>query len=428
MDSRQAPLPAALCVALALGAPDVLAATHTVTSCSDAGAGSLRATVASAASGDTIDFDTAAMGCSKITLTTGSIATSLDDLTLTGPGAGVLSIDSGIVGTDRVLAHYGNGTLTVQGLTLTRGGYSTKSGACIFGKTVVVNNSVLYGCAGYNDGIKGGGIYASGDLHLSNSTISHCSVFGFSLDAFGGGAYVMGNAYVQSSTITSNSSNSTGPGYADGGLVVRGNVTVANSTFSNNSGGGLTVPGGSGSVVITSSTFSGNSAKICAGINSVRPITLANSTIAFNTSFQSSVGGTEYAAGVCDTALSLSLQSSIIANNTAGSGAAAQALDLMAPGPITVVGANNLVMSKTLGTITPPGTLTADPLLNALANNGGPTTTHSLQLGSPAIGTGNNAARLGFDQRGPGFARMTGEHTDMGAVQSGDGIFANGFE
>ena len=62
------------------------------------------------------------------------------------------------------------------------------------------------------------------------------------------------------------------------------------------------------------------------------------------------------------------------------------------------------------------------------AGNGGPTQTFKLMAGSPAIGTGNNVLRLPSDQRGPGFARMTREKTDIGAYQTGDGIFASGFE
>ena len=72
--------------------------------------------------------------------------------------------------------------------------------------------------------------------------------------------------------------------------------------------------------------------------------------------------------------------------------------------------------------------MTADPLLQALANNGGPTLTHQLQAGSPALGAGNNLAQLASDQRGPGFARSTAGKTDIGAFQTGDGIFYNGLE
>jgi trimeric autotransporter adhesin len=62
-----------------------------------------------------------------------------------------------------------------------------------------------------------------------------------------------------------------------------------------------------------------------------------------------------------------------------------------------------------------------DPMLAALANNGGDTLTHALQTGSPAIGAGNTAACLaapisGVDQRG--FLRDT-TACDIGAYEYG---------
>jgi hypothetical protein len=78
----------------------------------------------------------------------------------------------------------------------------------------------------------------------------------------------------------------------------------------------------------------------------------------------------------------------------------------------------------------PPDTLGAAPLLGPLQDNGGPTRTHALLEGSPAIDTGNNAENLDFDQRGEGFARTVGVSADIGAfeTQADDIIFRNGFD
>jgi len=69
-------------------------------------------------------------------------------------------------------------------------------------------------------------------------------------------------------------------------------------------------------------------------------------------------------------------------------------------------------------------------LLGPLQNNGGPTRTHALLAGSPAIDAGNNAANVDFDQRGAGFVRIVGASADIGAfeVQTVDVIFSDGFD
>jgi hypothetical protein len=81
-------------------------------------------------------------------------------------------------------------------------------------------------------------------------------------------------------------------------------------------------------------------------------------------------------------------------------------------------------------TVAPPLiTMIDDPLLGDLRNNGGPTRTHALLRGSPAIGAGNNVAAYAFDQRGQGYPRETGASAsvDIGAFQF-DSIFADVFD
>jgi len=109
-------------------------------------------------------------------------------------------------------------------------------------------------------------------------------------------------------------------------------------------------------------------------------------------------------------------------------GPAPVALDFSAKSGSTIGGAHNLIVASASGTTPPPGTLGADPKLLPLAANGGPTQTHALDVGSPAFASGSNPLRLGADQRGSGFARMSGTKTDIGAWQSGNGIFASGFD
>jgi hypothetical protein len=66
--------------------------------------------------------------------------------------------------------------------------------------------------------------------------------------------------------------------------------------------------------------------------------------------------------------------------------------------------------------------INSSPMLEGLANNGGPTMTHLLMSGSPALNSGGSAtAGSGevpmFDQRGIGFDRVLGSQIDIGAVE-----------
>ena len=56
-----------------------------------------------------------------------------------------------------------------------------------------------------------------------------------------------------------------------------------------------------------------------------------------------------------------------------------------------------------------------DAKLNPLSDNGGPTQTHALLPGSPAIDLGNNTDALATDQRGQ--PRVVGERCDIGAYE-----------
>jgi len=65
--------------------------------------------------------------------------------------------------------------------------------------------------------------------------------------------------------------------------------------------------------------------------------------------------------------------------------------------------------------------LDADAKLGPLADNGGPTQTHALLTGSPAIDASTDpvASFTGnaYDQRGPGFARVVNGVADIGAFE-----------
>jgi hypothetical protein len=80
----------------------------------------------------------------------------------------------------------------------------------------------------------------------------------------------------------------------------------------------------------------------------------------------------------------------------------------------------NLISNSTGGSgYAPTDILDVDPLLGPLADNGGPTLTHALLPGSPAIDAGdpNPADPPEWDQRGPGFPRIANGRIDIGAFE-----------
>ena len=226
------------------------------------------------------------------------------------------------------------------------------------------------------------------------------------------------------------------------GSTLSGNKALASSTGAA-VGGALATKYLSGNystdVTLTNSTVSGNSAtsigtptySFGGGIYSnpakytPATITLNNSTIAFNTTGAYG-GGVAFAYGGPGV-----FNSTIVAQNVAGDAASA---DLASPGMTTIDGDYNLIQSDPTvgGAITFTGThniFGQDPLLLALAYNGGTTPTHALDPSSPAIDTGSNPLNLTTDQRGVPYARVVGAAADIGAFElDSDRIFANGFE
>jgi predicted outer membrane repeat protein len=190
-----------------------------------------------------------------------------------------------------------------------------------------------------------------------------------------------------------------------------GNVTIQNSTFSGNqasrAGGALYARG---NLAIQNSTFSGNTTASDGGavyLSYASNFAISNSTLTGNSA--AGEGGAIYSYGA-----TVNLASTIVANNSDSGGAR----NIF--GTNTIVNATNSLIDNVSGITF--GTNTANitgqnPLLGALANNGGPTQTHALLSGSPAIDKGSNPLALAFDQRGSPFARTAGAQTDIGAFE-----------
>ena len=126
--------------------PDIPAGSIVVQNCNDHGSGSLRAALANANSGQTIDLTQ--LSCSQITLTTGSLVFTQSEITLQGPGSKYLSISGN--DTYSPLRHNAIGRLYVNDLTvehgLLDGGNYPAHGGCIYGDNVYINDSVVGYC------------------------------------------------------------------------------------------------------------------------------------------------------------------------------------------------------------------------------------------------------------------------------------------
>jgi hypothetical protein len=491
--------------ALSIAAPQAAtaAATWVVDSCNGddavsgnigAKTGTLRFTIANAASGDTIDVSQIGCPNSKISLTTGEITITQASLTIKGPGATGLVIDgtglpSGATGpyNSRPFTHTGSGTLAFQSIGIT-GGHVThyapdypSLGGCVYSAGAVsLTNTDVFACSAYSgsDLAAGGGVYSKGNLTLKYSTLSGNQVFS-GVDARGGGARTRMGFGAKYSTIDGNSVSAPIGGttlsqykYAvGGGISAGGNVglrfTTVSNNYTNGSFGGISALGTlsdapNNEVTLYSSTISGNRAgKLNGGIYAnAAAVKLYNTTIAFNTAgighvennshFYFFGPGMALSGSLSD--MAVTLQSSLLSNNTYGS---ASEFDLttvfsddssLLVSPIVFNGdsaaaANNLVRTSLIedsGHPLPPGTLAfVCPLLGPLKDNGGFTLTHALNSGSPAIDSGNNVLNYLEDQRymptdsAPyPYPRESNGVADIGAyeVNQDDEVFSAEFE
>ncbi len=465
---RLAPRALAHAVALALGwaaASGAVAATGTpptggivvVQNCDDDGTGSLREAVRDlAVSGDTIDLRF--LSCSTITLTSGAIATGLDDLDIVGPGSPLfaayaqsagrtLSISGG--GAFPVFAHLGTGTLRLSGVGLTEGyKYSATDrapGGCIYSQgSVVLERATVSDCTARSagsDAAEGGGLFVAGDLVLVDSVISGSTAIADQSVAFGGGASVGGALRSKYSVFAGNeASGSDGGGRGSfGAAVVRGDAFVAGSSIVLNTAddvGGLALLGSGATtplVVRNTTIFLNQSGRLSAtaGLLAGAELALSNSTIAGNFLAVDPAPIPGAAAGL-SLAGQARIDSSIVSRNAVTPAAQAPVLSDLGGTQSTVVGSHNLIGTSSVPL--PPDTLRGDPRLVPMLS---PVRTHHglafllpfADADSPAIDAGANPFALAADQRGAPYRRLEGAAPDIGAYEADpDRIFQDGFD
>ncbi|MFN4256075.1 MAG: choice-of-anchor Q domain-containing protein [Saprospiraceae bacterium] len=315
------------------------------------------------------------------------------------------------------------GTLTVTGATIsgntaTRagGGIEDNSGAAGSAVRLKLSNvQLLNNSTGSAPG-NGGGLHITG---LGNSSIVGCTVTGNTASQEGGGLWNgTGKMTITRTTVVGNSASGNMAHDGGGGLFNNGGtMEVEYSTVAANAATGTSANGGgihnnlNGTINIEYSTVSGNSStNMGGGIYNNGTLTGKAITVTAN----SATNGGGFAQDMA--ANNASFASSIIAANTAGMSGqdVANVNGTLSSGNYNLIGEDDASVFPAM-----PGDLEGavgepiDPMLSALANNGGATMTHALNCGSPAInaGTPNNNAK---DQRS---MSVFGGRRDIGSYE-----------
>ena len=344
-------------------APVSGAGTLTVTNCHDSGAGSLRAEIASATAGDTVNFFVSCPATSPITLaSTLDINTNLD---ISGPGTTRLVVSGNNAVEDFSVAS--GVTATVSGITIEKGVGGTVDGV------------------GY-----GGGINNEGMLTVSGSTLSANSS-----DFIGGGIVNDGGTLsVTDSTLAGTGTALTTPCQAPPRTTVGvdngGTMAITGSTFRQRAGGtqyGGGIENDNGTLTLTISTLYGNTAAAGGAIYNLYDagaVAMVASTLSNNSG-----------PAIYNVQGTVSAKATIVANSTPSGGCEGD-------GTFTDLGYNlndDGTCQFTTSTSLPDTPSGLDPA--GLQNNGGPTQTIALEPGSAAIKHITNAAFcLPTDQRG----------------------------
>jgi hypothetical protein len=362
-------------------------------------------------------------------------------VTITGAGQNATKIDGG--NANQVL-HINTGANVAIHKVTVQNGSGGPGGGIYNGGTLVLTDALVATNTGT---ASGGGFFNDGGATLNLKTVA---ISGNKAKT-GAGIYNDGAVTLDTVTINGNAASESGGGIYNnqGALTITNSVINGNSATNPGLGGGIYNTTATAKTTIATTTISGNTAKFGGGIanDTNGAVKVDQSTINGNT--VTDIGGGIYnrAAGV------VALTSSTLSGNTATPGAGGGFDSFGGTGILTnvtvagntSVGFGNNDGISTDGNMTLHGTLVADgcggsitssdynldigvsckftgphdqkginPQIGPLANNGGPTFTHALAQGSPAVDTGG-ASCPPTDQRG--IARPQGAACDIGAYE-----------
>ncbi len=304
-----------------------------------------------------------------------------------------------------------SGTLTLTNSTV-RDNVSWDFGGGIYNNTgqttTLINSTVSGNLAFFADG---GGLYNyGGTLNITDSALSGNV-------AVGGGGGILNTNFppfdwgiltVTNSTIGTNNDGVLGGGglYNWGGIATFIDTTVSGNLSTSGDGGGIT--NDQGDLTIERTTVSGNVPALINGVGGIfqaGTALLTNATVssntgiglgngcnpAFITTIISSTISSNTDTGLVNCFGAVTLRNTILSGNTN--------TDCINGGILSSSG-YNLDSDNTCGLASAGDMPNTNPMLGPLQDNGGPTFTHALLAGSPAIDTGSNTACPATDQTG----------------------------
>jgi hypothetical protein len=314
----------------------------------------------------------------------------------------------------------GGGILNTGTLTLTdstvRGnrviGFYLGGGGIFNTGTLTLTRSTIYGNWARYSG--GGGILNTGTLTLTDSTVSGNTTTGGGGGIFGD--YVDADAHstitLTHSTVSGNTAGAGGGLAIFGGSLTLTHSTVSGNTSTNGLGGGLYTSYASNYGTLTHSTVSGNTSYgYGGGIFNTGTLTLIHSTVSGNRALCGA--GLDTGEGT-----TLTLTASMVAKNLDGGDCGTQCIY----SGLFISNGYNLDSDESCSLTAPTDRPGVDPLLGPLQKNGGPTLTHALLPGSPALGAipwGTNGCGTTqySDQRRRARPEAAGGACDIGAYE-----------
>ena len=320
--------------------------------------------------------------------------------------SGTVTITNSVISNNKASSGGGiqaTGTFVLSNVRLSGNSASLGGGIAFESGSLEMND----GCVLQNNTseFSGGGIDAKAAFLLRNATfIGNKAVF------LGGAIHAEGGGTLENVILDGNSTTLQPAVGQGGGIASSGTLNLTAVTFSNNA---ANTAGGAlrnfGQAFLTNVTFSGNSAASNGGGGITNSGNLTATNVTFSGNSGASGGGIRHLSGATTT-----LRNTVVANSPSGG----NCFRIAGSSPITSMGGNLSNDNSCADSLTQPSDKNGsqfDPLLGALANNGGFTPTHLPGEASPLIDNGVSSGAPTVDQRGT--TRPQGAAFDTGAVE-----------